>query len=1846
MAEFDDDLPLVDLYDEKLPVVKLKSVKKTVRPKKPTKPAPKQEFFTPLPPAIGEGPKFKFAQGPFRETLQASTPEEMGRMRSLAEAERKGVPSIRPETPQELEETKAIRHEQELYDYYGSLYPIRQGLGKLGTGIAEPFQATYGGAYRAAKGLIKGKSLNQIEEERQREEALRTGDFSQYINRDEGYDPLRFNELIPSAVEQVGQALLLKGKGNRPQEFLGTEPFRGGARVGVRPPMRPAPPPRPVRGLLGEAPPPSPLQLRQRRTIVGFPPAKPPIRPSYSPPSPDRLARLDPGPMMPGSNTVLPAPRQAPETSSRMRPLADMLAMSRGETVSNLSTDDMTFDLLPGLKPGQAPVMITPDWVTEAAAGRQVQGVNVLLKDVPVFKNILITQAPSRQHLSEALFQIEELVKSSKEEGLDSISLKSRTHSEDPTIIPHETFHAGQVEVTKLKPEGVAKSVFEAHDPEWARSHPIIQEIIERSPNIRASIATPGNKRATEDILAAELPTYVAAGQGDYYFHSPTVGVDFLYDYFDHISDVHGLGALDVIQETAKLLPETQEILESARSTYESRKRERQLNAITKSRTEIEGGSYQAGPVRGVSGYETGGAVTRGDQEGVGNLSGAISAVGDKLGRGGTFTVYDHPTDSNLAYRIPSNVDPADVDDSRMVPVPDKYPGVEVGQAVMRDPETHAEIVRKRAGTPAGFTHTETTGDPIEDSRVYANRIKMAADMPQTAYDILAKEMVRLNELGGGVDPKANNLLISPEEGRFNMVDVNDTGGEDPDNNITYMVIPLVGNTYAWQYKGSENLTEYRREIITKATKAAEKAGLPLSETPRDSSLSYSLKLAGMTELPTSGGTAFSTQPPEGIVKAGSPTFSVGDRVSFKDAPTGMGGEVTKIEGNIVEVKWAGGQTQNIPVDRLTKINLPGTAPTQTAVTKPPKREPKRGIPSLPGRLRVKKQNLWANRMGPGDTPGTVKVEFGTGEIAQFNLDDVRDAGGKRIKDPLTYMLVEEPPTDSIPPPAKPPNPALPPGGPYPPLFEETLHVASSKVLAKRFIELLETNQVQKDYTKPPSVQVYEALIEGKLRDDDIENILNDEGVSWEQLAEYAYFTYSRAGSTLQTLSEIEQRHWKRLREENPALFKKVFPASRQINLMLDDLNKTVLGMSLWRRSGRMFQKAVLTQFTTAANNFITATGRVPLDATSTAIGQIMQQVMEGEGTFGERMAKARENAYETFMAGFEAWKALNPKQLADLTRGQIGKEYAGYEEAIAQVEKYFPDIHSKLFARPQEMEVKELKGADKSLADMKLLLNKVETISKRRDLQQRINKLEKRIKREKNILMKIGFRAPEAVYDQLLRPMQFGEFLMRRPRFVARLGLELRDRGIDLGEVLRNSQMSPEDMALMDPDQKVTTFKDLPADAVKAALSDALEFTMALDPSKGPDARVTEEVASKFISLINSLGPLSMMADAMFPKAMYSAAKTFYDYSALPLIFEWGEKGSFSKIFLGKDDIDPITGESYRVNPTSREDYNKFGKAMVGSFLFFLASAFIKYGLIGDEWYQFKTGKKNEKGNPIYVDLRKYVPHARIIQLVSLLDRWHGGRLNDLQFGKEVLDIATGMKRFETDPDAVDTLDSLAEYWAGPEKNPFKMDKILQTGGRYPASLMTPFMNLRSVVAAFDEDENVRKDLRGYGFWGPSFDRIPFFRQKMPDLSLPGYEGRIKISESPTLQQFGAVQLAASPGFMGREFQRMGINIREYFPKDSNPVIDKRQNEIFNFLVKMVGDSFEQDPSYRNAPDDVKAFLWEQQLPDIVSTAREEGLNANPQEAMRRLMIREVPGRFTRKVMGVSKMLEGLRER
>jgi hypothetical protein len=223
------------------------------------------------------------------------------------------------------------------------------------------------------------------------------------------------------------------------------------------------------------------------------------------------------------------------------------------------------------------------------------------------------------------------------------------------------------------------------------------------------------------------------------------------------------------------------------------------------------------------------------------------------IGRGGNATVHAIPGEENLVLRVPhrggfsSGKESGPAGAER---VANPFGDMNVGQPLAR--VGGATVLLRQGGEPAGMSTSEPAYRREDRDEVYRSRIEAAARMPQAAYDRVAGDLLRANQIGYIWDPsKSNNILIDAQRGRFGLVDLSPRDPQSSyENTASEVVVCLVGNTHAWKASHlNDDLVGPRSEIIRKMMLAADRAVLPRgdSDSPNNSSYRYSLTLAGMS---------------------------------------------------------------------------------------------------------------------------------------------------------------------------------------------------------------------------------------------------------------------------------------------------------------------------------------------------------------------------------------------------------------------------------------------------------------------------------------------------------------------------------------------------------------------------------------------------------------------------------------------------------------------------------------------------------------------------------------------------------------------------------------------------------------------------------------------------------------------------------------------------------------------------------------------------------------------------------------------------------------------------------------
>lgn len=922
------------------------------------------------------------------------------------------------------------------------------------------------------------------------------------------------------------------------------------------------------------------------------------------------------------------------------------------------------------------------------------------------------------------------------------------------------------------------------------------------------------------------------------------------------------------------------------------------------------------------------------------------------------------------------------------------------------------------------------------------------------------------------------------------------------------------------------------------------------------------------------------------------------------------------------------------------------------------------------------------------------------------NLDVLAARGGKKtvwqkmldaFSKKTREEMIENPPPPTIPvdepvgtPPPRPPPPRdLRVEGPFGPLRKEHVTPEYTQLITRTFTKMLEQGGIQVDPTGgAPFHQVAAALREGKLQDVDIEGILQEEGIPWEQFAVEMEETASDAGKVLQAYSEIA-KFWNEILDEfegadlgldfdvklgkdtkgkkgkttlGPSVDQgtallRIVPIQFRVKRILRSVKSTALGKSLWQRAGNATQKAMLTQFSTFMVNSMTTTGQLPLRVVTGGMGAWMHEMSEGQGTFMNRLHEANEDMLESMRAACEVVVAMNPRQIVQWKRGQTSStKFMEYQNIIHQLEKHFKDLHRKLFALGSGTET--LRKGARELSIAQALAKRIPRNNPmREEILKDIDTYEKRLNYNTNGFMEL-FNKAEAVYDACLIPMQVSEYFFRRPMFVGQLNLELKREGIDLQYILATNQLDT-----------------IPPIIIEKAINKALEFTYAYMPGSktGTDYALEhqlEKAAAWFIEGMNKYGgPAGALFGEPFAKAMFNGAKFVYEYSPLGGILPYariggnlGRKekirdfnagraaaGPGSKMTLKGIGLytDPNSGAVKLKNETTHQDFDRLAKAMLGTMMYAVAGT-LRYLYGGEEWWQFDMGEKDEKGNTVYTDVRRLKPMSTMFQLYDLVERIATGRMGDKQLHKELFEVYTGIRLHDNFMGGT-IIESFADWYRN-EPEPTWASGVRRGEeelGKAMAVYITPLLNVRDLFAQFMEEENVKKDIQGEGVLGPSLDRIPFLRRILPNLTSPVESSPIKLSFNPLLAQGTGYKEVTSKNFAGKEWGRMGLRNDSFISRLPDPVANREQNRAFEEMISDIGKSLETDPTYQAMDDAGKAFVWESIIggdEGIASAARQIGWAHSPIEAAKRNIRQEVPGRFQRKFTGIEKEIEQLK--
>lgn len=827
-----------------------------------------------------------------------------------------------------------------------------------------------------------------------------------------------------------------------------------------------------------------------------------------------------------------------------------------------------------------------------------------------------------------------------------------------------------------------------------------------------------------------------------------------------------------------------------------------------------------------------------------------------------------------------------------------------------------------------------------------------------------------------------------------------------------------------------------------------------------------------------------------------------------------------------------------------------------------------------------------------------------------------------------TIEQTTEPPNQ---PPGQPPT-SPDEGGPEPPnLYDQVMSVEQFRLLNQEFVRLAAENGFAYNPNKPPHKQLGEAVASGKLDYESLSAAFQAAGLDAFEVADLLEATSSKAGQVLQALSN-HQTLIEAAIKKDPKAAAALYGTKKVLNIGLESLEATILGRSWWERSGDIMRKNFLSRLSTTATQIWSATGQLPLSMAADGLAGVGMRLLNPKKWKGTSdaglMKKLSEDITRGMAPQLEFISNLKPETVTSLVRLNVPKNYQQYEEIINQVNNVHRYVYNKLHGR------EELKLSDPEIVAPDVLepfLKQISDPTERYRLTDRLNKLKARKKLNDSLLGK-SLKGYEKTLDTILLPLSVQEYAFRKAIFVGALRRELEAKGISMAEAMANPQLIKENEA-----------------AVQAALDEALKATWAYEPkqenkSLGRMDQALEASAANFIKMWNKLGPIGATLEA-FPRAFTNGLKFAY---------EWGPLGFTNPAW----EIGKKLKTGHREAITFQET-QRIGQAMVGTLMYGVALGLREFAG-GEEWWQIKTGKKDAKGQPIYWDARRVPQLAFFLNVADLAIRTSKGTMGDIDPDKRLAEVYLNVRR-NTSPNDIGSIDYFLKLWDAEDISQGQKAKLLRPVGEVLSNPLIPLVNLRDAWAQINEEAGAKRDLREEPIWGPSYDKLPWVRNRLPLAEGPFEKGPQPRQYAPLVggertplafaialgQAAGVTQLTPGQGFASREFSRLGLSPFRFLRRDPDPTIDRAQWKAMSQFFEDVGKAFEKDSSYQAASDAEKAARWEDVFKGddgLASAARTIGEQANPEEMARREILKSV-GPLRGKAIGLDKKVQEMRK-
>jgi len=419
---------------------------------------------------------------------------------------------------------------------------------------------------------------------------------------------------------------------------------------------------------------------------------------------------------------------------------------------------------------------------------------------------------------------------------------------------------------------------------------------------------------------------------------------------------------------------------------------------------------------------------------------------------------------------------------------------------------------------------------------------------------------------------------------------------------------------------------------------------------------------------------------------------------------------------------------------------------------------------------------------------------------------------------------------------------------------------------------------------------------------------------------------------------------------------------------------------------------------------------------------------------------------------------------------------------------------------------------------------------------------------------------------DILNTANRFQEFLYRNGIFTSTLEQELKRQGMNLIEIIEKGAVS-----------------DIPRDAVKNAVTKALEMTFAETPKWG-------SIGEKFVSFVTSMPGATFLLP--FPRFMVNSLKFNFEYSPLGMLklLSASERAAFAA-----------------------GDVHVMSRAIMGSIMLGVAYQIRNSDYAGEKWNEVKVGGKT-------VNMIAYNPFAVYLFVADVIKRANEGNLYQLTSKDISMGMLSSNIRAGTGLYAVDQIINGLSKTGDSEK----AANVLKTfAGETIAGFLTPLNQIKEFISGFDD--YIVKEKRSDPFWGAVKEKIPIVEKTLPVAYSPTRKDPI-AREVPAWRQLTGMMITTKNSFE-KEIDKLGFSYPEIFHSVGDPEADNLIKKYMGMMVETIGIPLIESNEFKTLSDGQKALVLADFLNEVRSTAREAAEEENP-NLFARIKLEEIPKR------------------